>query len=119
MNSHLVTIEVGVERCTCEWMQLDSLTLNHTWLECLNTQTVQCRCTVEEHRMTLHHIFEDVPNHRITTVNNLLSRLDSLHDTTLNELTDHEWLVQFCSHEFWQTALTHVQLRTYDNHRTC
>ena len=37
VNSHLVTIEVGVERCTCEWVELDSLTFNHAWLECLDT----------------------------------------------------------------------------------
>ena len=118
VNSHLVTIEVGVECGTSQWVQLDSLTLNELRLESLDTQTVQCWCTVEEHRMTLHHVFKDIEDNRLTTVNNLLSALNSLHDTALDELTDNEWLIQLGSHQLRQTALTHLQLRTYDDNRT-
>ena len=119
VNSHLVTVEVCIECRTCEWVQLDCLTFNHAGLECLNTQTVQCRCTVEKHWVSLHHVFEDVPNNRIATVYNLLGRLHSLHDTALDELTDDERLVKFSSHQLWQTAFTHVELRTHDNNGTC
>ena len=118
VNSHLVTVEVGVECRTCQRMQLNSLTLDQFWLEGLDTQTVQCWCTVEEHWMTFHHILQDIPDDGLTTVNNLLGRLYRLHDTALNELTDDEWLIQFGCHQLWKTALTHLQLRTNDNNRT-
>ena len=118
VNSHLVTIEVGIERCTCQWVQLDSLTLDHLRLECLDTETVKCRGTVQHNRMTLHHILQNIPDNWLTTINNLLGTLDSLYDTTLNQLTDDEWFVKLCSHQLWKTALAHLQLRTYNDYRT-
>ena len=117
--SHLVTIEVSIERCTCQWVQLDSLTLNKLWLEGLNTETVKCWSTVQENWMSLHDILKNIIYDWLTTVNNTLCTLYRLHDTTLNKLTNDEWLVQFCSHKLWQTALTHIQFRTNDDNRTC
>ena len=57
MNSHLVTVEVGVKRSTYEGVKSDSSTLNQDRLECLNTQSVQCRCTVEEYGMLFDYFF--------------------------------------------------------------
>jgi len=118
VNRHLVTVEVGIERRTCQRMQLDSLTFNHTWLECLDTQTVQCRSTVQQHRMSLHYMFKDVPYNSFLAVYNLLSRLDSLYNTTFYQLTDNERLVKFGSHQLRNTAFTHLQLRSYHDNRT-
>ena len=117
--SHLVTIEVGVESGTSQRVQLNGLTLNHFGLESLDTQTVQCRSTVQQNGVTLHYIFQDIPYNRILTVNNLLGRLDGLYDTALNELTDDERLVKLGSHQLGNTALTHLKLRTYNDNRTC
>jgi hypothetical protein len=47
VDSHLVTIEVSVERCTDEGVKLDRFTLDELWLEGLDTQTVQRWRTVE------------------------------------------------------------------------
>ena len=116
VNSHLVTIEVSIERCTCQWMQLNSFTFNKFRLERLNTKTVKCRGTVQHNWVTLHYILKDIPNYRLTTVYNLLSTLYSLHNTALNELTNNEWLVKLCCHQLRQTALTHLQLWTNDNY---
>ena len=118
VDSHLVTIEVGIKCSTCQRMQLDSLTLNQLWLEGLNTQTVKCWCTVEQNGVTLHDVLKDIPDNRLAAINNLLSTLHSLHDTALNELADNERLIELCSHQLWQTALTHLQLRTYNDNRT-
>ena len=115
VNSHLVTIEVGIERSTSQWVELNSFTLNKLRLECLNTQTVKCRSTVKHYRVTLHHVLENIPDNRLTTINDLLSTLNGLHDTALNELTNNKWLIQFGSHQLRQTALTHLQLRTYND----
>ena len=79
---------------------------------------MQCRGTVQQNGVTLHHILKDIPDDRLTTVNDLLSTLHRLHDTALDELTDDKRLVELGSHQFRQTALTHLQLRTYDDNRT-
>ena len=118
MNRHLVAVEVGVERCTCEGVELNCLTFNHLRLEGLDTETVKRRSTVEEHGVTLHYVFEDVPNDRLATVNNALSTLYCLHDTALNELADDEWLIKFGSHELGNTTFAHLQFRTNNDNRT-
>ena len=118
MHSHLVTIKVSIERRTCQRVQLYSLTLNHLGLESLNTQTVQSRRTVQQDRVSLHHILQDIPNHRILAVYNLLSRLHRLDNTTLDELADNERFVQLGSHQFRQATLTHLQLRANNDDRT-
>ena len=119
VDSHLVTVEVGVESRTCQRMELDGLTLDKFRLESLDTQTVQCRSTVQQYGMTLHHILEDIPDDRLTTVHNLLGTLHRLHNTALDELTDDERLIELGSHQLRQTALTHLQLRTDNDYRTC
>ena len=119
VNGHLVTVEVGVERSTCKRVQLDCLALNHLGLECLDTETVKCRRTVKQYRVTLHHVLQDIPDDWLATVNNLLCRLYSLHDTALYELTYYKRLVQFGSHKLRQTALAHLEFRTHDDYRTC
>ena len=68
--------------------------------------------------MTFHHVFEDVPNHRIATVYNLLCALHRFNNTALDELTNDKRFIEFCCHQFWQTAFAHFQLRTNNNYRT-
>ena len=63
--SHLVTIEVGVERGTNKGMQLDRLTFYQDRLKCLDTQSVQCRRTVQHNRMLFDDIFQNIPNLRV------------------------------------------------------
>ena len=118
VNSHLVTIEVSVEGCTCQWVQLNSLTFDHLRLESLDTKTVKSRSTVEHNRMTLHHILENIPDYWLTTINNLLGALYSLHNTTFYELADNEWLIKLGSHQLRKTTFTHLQLRTYNDYRS-
>ena len=99
-------------------MELDGLTLNKLRLEGLNTQTVKCRCTVKQHGVTLHNILKDIPDDRLTAVDNLLGRLNGLDDAALNELADYKRLVELSCHQLRQTALTHLQLRTDHDNRT-
>ena len=118
VNRHLVTVKVGIKRCTCQWVQLDSFTLDHLGLESLDTQTVKCRSTVQQYRVTFHYVFKDIPNHRLLTVYNFLSRLHSLYDTALNQFTNNERFVQLGSHQLRNTTLVHSQFRTNNNYRT-
>ena len=119
VNGHLVTVEVGVERGTSQWVKLNSLTLYKFRLESLNTQTVKCRRTVQHDRVSLHNILENVPDNGFATINNLLGTLDGLHDTALDELANDERLVEFGCHQLRQTALAHLQFGTNDDNRTC
>ena len=118
VNGHLVTVEVGVESRTSERVQLNGLTLDHTGLESLDTETVQGRSTVEQHGMPFHHIFEDVPDDRILAVHNLLCALDRLDDAALDEFADDEGFVQFGRHILGQTALVHIEFGTHDDDGT-
>ena len=49
--------------------------------------------------MTLHDVLEDVPDNWLTTVDNLLGRLNGLHDSALDKFADDERLVELCSHQ--------------------
>ena len=68
--------------------------------------------------MTLHYIFQDVPDNGVTTVHNLLGTLHRLHDTALDELADDKGLVELGSHQLGQTALAHLEFGTYHDNRT-
>ena len=118
VNGHLVTIKVGIEGGTSQWVQLNSLAFNQLRLESLDTQSVKCRGTVQKHRMTLHHILQDVPNDRLTTVDYLLGALHRLDDAAFDEFADDEGLVELGSHQLRQTTLSHLQFRSNDNYRT-
>ena len=118
MDCHLITIKVGVECGTCQGVQLNGFSLNQLRLESLNTQTVKCRGTVEQYRVTFHHVLQDIPYHRLAAVNNLLGALHRLHDTTLDKLADDKRLVKLSSHQLGQTALTHLQLWAHYDHGT-
>ena len=119
VNGHLVTVEVGVECRTCQRVELDCLAFDHLRLERLDTQTVKRRGAVQQHRMSLHYVFQNVPDDRFLTVHNLLGTLHRLHDAALDELTDDERLVELGCHEFRNTALAHLQLRTHNDYGTC
>ena len=118
VDSHLVSVEVGVERRTGERVELYGLALDELGLEGLYAKTVKRRGTVEEHGVALHHIFENVPDHRFAAVDNLLCALYGLHYAALYELAYDERLVELGSHQLRQTALAHLELRAYDDYRT-
>ena len=77
------------------------------------------RGTVQKNRMPLHNVLKDIPDYRLTTVNDLLCALYGLNDAALDKLADDEWLVKLGCHQLRQAALAHVQLRTYNDNRTC
>ena len=80
--------------------------------------TVQGRCTVEQYGVTFHHVLQNLEDNGVATVDDLLRRLNRLHYTALDELTDDERFVQLSSHLLRQTALVHLQLRTNHDYRT-
>ena len=117
VHSHLVTIEVGVEGRADERVQLDSLAFNELRLEGLNTQAVQRRCAVQQNRMLLNDLLEDVPHHRTLTLNHALSRLHILSVLKVSQTLHDERLEQLQRHRLRQTTLVHLELRADDNDR--
>ena len=71
------------------------------------------RRLVEKSSPKVWAVLEDIPDDWILAIDDLLCRLHSLYDTSLDQFSDDEWLVKLCSHEFRETALMHVELRTY------
>src|SRR5690606_18968433 len=118
VHGHLVTVEVGVERRADERVQLDGLPFNQNRFESLNAQTVQRRCAVEQHRLFANDFFENVPDHRLVRVDHLLGGLDGGRQAHDLELVEDEGLEQFQRHQFGQTALVQLELRTHHDHGT-
>ena len=108
MNSHLVTIEIGVERGTHKRMKLDCLTLYEDRLECLNTETVQCRSTVQHNRMLFDDVLEHIPDLSLKSLDHLLRTLDIMSGSVCNELLHDERLEQLDCHFFRKTALVNL-----------
>ena len=62
VHSHLVPVEIGIERLTYQRVYLDGLTLDQDRLEGLDTEPVEGRRPVEQHRVLLDHLLEHIPD---------------------------------------------------------
>ncbi len=111
MHGHLVAVEVRVERVADERVDLDRLALDEHRLEGLDAQTVQRGRAVQEHRVLVDDLFEDVPDLRDHRVDHLLGRLDVLDGLALDEAGHDERLEQLERHQLRQAALVQAQRR--------
>ena len=118
MNSHLVTVEVGVERCTSKRMKLNSSSLYQDRLKCLNTKSVKCRSTVKKHRMLFNNCFKYIPYLRLNTFYHSLRTLNIVSNTLINEVLHYEGFEQFYSHFLGKTALINLKFGTNNDNRT-
>ncbi len=62
VHGHLVTVEVGVEGGADQRMDLDGLAFDEHGLKRLDAQAVERRSAVEQDRVVLDDLFEDVPD---------------------------------------------------------
>ena len=108
MYSHLVTVEVRIERGTYKRMQLDCLTFYQNRFECLNTQSVQSRRTVQHNRMLFNNILQHIPYLCLQALYHLLCALDIVCSSVLNQLLHNEGLKQLNRHLFRKTALINL-----------
>ena len=118
MDRHLVAVEVGVERGADQRMDLQRLALDEHRLERLDAQAVQRRRAVEQYRMLLDDVFEDVPHLRATTLDHPLRGLDVLCQLEVDEPLHDERLEQLERHQLGQAALVQAQRRAGDDDRT-
>src|SRR5471030_1531064 len=118
MDGHLIAVEVRVVRRADERMQMDGFALHEHGFECLNTETMQRRCAVEQHRMLANDFIEHVPHFGTYALDHTLCALDVVRLLTVDELLHHERLEEFERHFFRETALMQLQVRTDDDNRT-
>ena len=118
MYGHLVTIEVSVECGTNQRMQFDRFTFYQDRLKCLNTQTMQCRSTVQHNRMLFDYFFQNIPYSRLQLLNHFLSVLNIVCSSVCNKLFHNEWFEQLNCHFFRKTTLVNLKFRSYDDNGT-
>ena len=118
VNSHLVTIEVGVICRTNQRVQLDSFTFDQYRFKCLDTQTVQCWCTVQQYRVFADNFVQDIPDNSFFTLNHFLRGFDGGGQATQFQLAVNERFEQLQRHFLRQTALMQTQVWTYGDYRT-
>ena len=115
MHSHLVTVEVCVERGADERVQLNGLALDEYRLEGLDTEAMQCRRAVQKYRVLTDDLFEDIPDLGALTLDKTLRGLDRRRFTAHLQLRENERLEEFERHLLRQTALMQLQRRANDN----
>ena len=121
MNSHLVSVEVGVERGTYKGMKLYRSALDKNGFKCLNTKTVKSRRTVEEYRMSLNDIFKCSPYFGSCCSFYHLScalYIVNLVYAQVNKSFHNKRLEKFKCHLLGKSALIHFKFGTYNDNRT-
>ena len=118
VDGHLVTVEVRVERRAHERVDLDGLALDEHGLEGLDAEAVQRGSTVQEDRVLLDDLLENVPDLRARPLDHALRRLDVLRVLEVDEPLHHERLEQLERHLLGQAALAQLELRADDDDRT-
>ena len=118
MHCHLVTVKVGVERRTDEWMKLNRLTVNEAWVKRLNGELVKCRCTVEHNRISINYLVETLPHFICLLLDHFLGGFDRCRIPFFFEFCDQVWFEQFKRHLLRQSTLIHLQIRPDNDNRT-
>src|SRR5262252_6780001 len=117
VDRHLVAVEVGVERRADERVNLDRLAFDQHRLEGLDAQAVERRRAVEQDRVILNHLLEDVPDHVVVALDHLLGLFDRRGVAFSFEPVVDERLEQLQGHLLRQAALVQLQLGADDDHR--
>ena len=118
MDSHLVTVEVGIEGRTYERMNTDCTSFNKTWEECLDTKSMQSRCTVQEYRVSFNNTFNTVPHTWVLSVDQSFSSLWICRNLLIYQFVNNKRLIQRQCHFLWKTTLPHLQVWTDRNNGT-
>src|SRR5579884_1002571 len=98
-------------------MDLDRLALDEGRLEGLDAEPMQRRRAVQQHRVLLDDLLQDVPDLGVHLVDVPLGGLDVLDDLPLDEPAHDERLEELERHELRQAALVQAQVRAGHDHR--
>ena len=115
VDSHLVTVKVGIERCADEGMQSNRFTLNQDRIERLKTKTMQCGRTIEHNGMLFDHLIQNIPDLRLFIFDQPFGAFNRRGRAALFKFVENKWLEKLQGHFFRQSALVQAQLRADDD----
>ena len=92
MHSHLVAVEVGIKRGADQRVYLDGLAFHQHRLKSLNAEAVQGGRAVQQHRVVLNHLFQNVPHDRFLLLNHLFGLLNGRTVPRLLQSVIDKWL---------------------------
>ena len=118
VDGHLVAVEVSVEGRTHHRVDADGLAFDQDRLERLDAETVQRGGAVQEHRVPVNDVLQDLPDLGTLLVDHLLGALHRLDQAALDELADDERLEELDRHVLREAALMELELGTDDDDRT-
>ena len=116
VDRHLVAVEVGIERRADERVNLDRRALHEDRHERLDAQPVQGGRAVEQDRVILDDLFENVPDRGVHALDDSLRALDVMGEALLHQLAHDERLEQLEGHLLGQAALVQLELRSDHDH---
>src|SRR2546422_7518462 len=112
VHRHLVAVEVRVEGRADQRVNLDGLAFDEDRFESLDPQTMKGRSPIEENRVLLDDVFEDVPDLGTFLFHELLGRLDRRRDAAFLQLSQNKGLEEVEGHLLGQAALVQLEVRT-------
>ncbi len=118
VHGHLVAVEVGVEGGADQRMDLDGLAFDEHGLKRLDAEAVEGRGAVEQDRVVLDDLFEDVPDDGLLHLDHLFGLLDGGAVAGLLEAVIDEGLEELERHLLGQAALVQLELGADDDDRT-
>ena len=92
MHRHLVAVKVGIVGRADQRVDADGFAFDQLRLESLDGKTVEGRRTVEQNGMSFGHFFENVPDDRLLTLDDLLGAAHGVHVAEFLEAADDEGL---------------------------
>ncbi len=116
VHGHLVTVEVGVEALAHQGMQVDCIAFDQDRLKGLDAHAVQSGSTIQQHRMVLDNLLQDIPDLFVLALQHLLGGLDRVRVPQVFQLADDEGLVQFQCDLLGQATLVQTQSGTDHDH---
>ena len=118
VHGHLVAVEVRVEGGADQRVDLDGLAFDEHGLKRLDAEAVERRGAVEQDRVILDDLFEDVPDDGLLHLDHLFGLLDGGAVAGLLEAVIDEGLEELERHLLGQAALVQLQLGADDDDRT-
>src|SRR3989344_3494278 len=116
VQSHLVSVEVCVERGADKRMELDCEPFDEDRLEGLNAEAMERGSAVEEDVLVFDHVLQDVPYLAVTFEDEAFRCFHIVRQFLADDLTYHKRFEELHRHFLRQSAVIHFEIGTDDNH---
>ncbi len=99
-------------------MEFNGTAIYEDRLKCLDSEAMQGRCAVQHDRVVFDDDLKGVPDLILGALHHLTGGLDVSGNTGLHQTLHDEGLEELKCHLLRETALIHLEFRTYDDNRT-